>query len=320
MRAYLILTMMSCITTTAFAEIVDRPDHHAPFGVMTDHTHNANEWMVSYRYRRVSMADLRNDHNDVSPKEIPYPVAPTDMTIQMHMLGLMYAPSDNLTLSFMLPHISKKMDHERKVGDDFTTESAGIGDVSVSGLINFFDADGIKAHFTLGLSVPTGSIDREDDGQHLPYPMQIGTGSYMSITGITVTSFFDEWSMGGQWMAFTPLNDNDNDYRVGERFEYTGWLAAQVSPHVSLSARLSYEQWANYNGRDKELAISPSTVPTADPRLRAGYQIDGAVGANIALGGGHRLAAEVEMPIRRELDGPQLERNLVFTLGYQKTF
>ena len=35
---------------------------------------------------------------------------------------------------------------------------------------------------------------------------------------------------------------------------------------------------------------------------------------------GHRLAAEVTVPLHQDLNGPQLSREIAFTLGYQKAF
>jgi hypothetical protein len=34
----------------------------------------------------------------------------------------------------------------------------------------------------------------------------------------------------------------------------------------------------------------------------------------------HRLAAEVTVPVYQDLNGPQLERDYAFTLGYQFSF
>ena len=64
------------------------------------------------------------------------------------------------------------------------------------------------------------------------------------------------------------------------------------------------------------------SLPTKDPNLRAGRRVDALVGVNyVPSGFTHlRLAAEVGMPAYQKLDGPQLETDLVFTLGAQYTF
>jgi len=84
-----------------------RADTHAPIGVMADHTHNAGEWMFSYRFMRMEMDGNKIGHRSVSPdyivNNIPNPcgampatlrVVPLKMTMDMHMFGAMYAPTD----------------------------------------------------------------------------------------------------------------------------------------------------------------------------------------------------------------------------------
>jgi hypothetical protein len=63
-------------------------------------------------------------------------------------------------------------------------------------------------------------------------------------------------------------------------------------------------------------------VPTADPNLRGGTRVDALVGINFVTPDlkSLRLAAEAGAPVYQDLDGPQLETDLVFTLGAQYTF
>jgi len=64
------------------------------------------------------------------------------------------------------------------------------------------------------------------------------------------------------------------------------------------------------------------TVPTKDPNLRGGTRVDALIGINFVTPGLKylRLAAEAGAPVYQDLDGPQLETDLVFTLGAQYTF
>jgi len=69
-----------------------RPDSHAPIGVMGDHTHKKGEFMFSYRYMLMGMDGMLDGSDDISNAEIMnrgYAVTPTEMTMQMHMLGAM---------------------------------------------------------------------------------------------------------------------------------------------------------------------------------------------------------------------------------------
>ena len=86
------------------------------------------------------------------------------MSMQMHVLHAMYAPTDWLTLMVMGMYIEKEMDHITYMGDRGTTrrgsfkvKTDGIGDTSLSGLIRLHD-DGIhRFHLNAGVSFPTGS-------------------------------------------------------------------------------------------------------------------------------------------------------------------
>ena len=115
-----------------------RPDGHAPLGVMGDHTHGKGEVMVSYRYMLMDMDGNRDGTDSLSNAEVlqDFPVTPTNMTMEMHMLGIMYAPSDNLTLMTMIPYVFNNMDHVTRMGVEFTTESDGFGDIQLGGLFD----------------------------------------------------------------------------------------------------------------------------------------------------------------------------------------
>ena len=65
----------------------------------------------------------------------------------------------------------------------FDVNSSGIGDTRVSGLIKLYNGISIKTHFGIGLSLPTGSIDKRDatpvsSDARLGYAMQNGSGTF----------------------------------------------------------------------------------------------------------------------------------------------
>jgi hypothetical protein len=92
-----------------------RPDSHAPIGVMGDHIHEKGEWMLSFRTMTMSMQGNLQGTSSLSPEEIVQTqangfagmpmqpanlrVVPVKMTMQMQMLGVMYAPTDRVTLT-----------------------------------------------------------------------------------------------------------------------------------------------------------------------------------------------------------------------------
>ncbi len=307
------------------------PEGHAPIGVMGDHTHKTGEVMLSYRYMFMSMDGNRDGTSDVSTSEVleDFMVAPTDMDMHMHMFGLMYAPSDTITIMTMVPYIKKSMNHITRMGVKFETESEGFGDIRTTGLIKVYNDHNNHIHLNAGISFPTGSIDEKDDTPAannvvLPYPMQLGSGTFDLLPGVTYLGHKDIFSWGSQITGTIRLGENDNDYTLGNKLEITSWGAAKLNEWFSASARLDWKGWQNIDGADPKL--NPNMVPTADPDRRGGNRLDGLIGLNFinhshnSYLNGHRLALEIGVPLYQDLDGPQLETDWLVTFGWQYAF
>ena len=344
MKTHLFSLTMSLLITTALTASTNaadqhahhhsghdhtRPDSHAPIGVMGDHLMRKGETMLTYRYMMMDMDGNRTGTDSVDVPLTGYMVSPTSMTMDMHMFGGMYAPSDRLTLAAMLPFTSISMDHIRNLdGLPFTTESSGIGDIKLSAIYGLYARPGRDLLFNFAISAPSGSIDERDDiptmppsNAHLPYPMQLGSGTWDIIPGLTYVQLYDSWSWGAQGLFTLRTGSNDNGYTLGNKLDLSAWIAKKVSRYTSLSFRLNGLDQDNIDGSDSKLLPMP-TVPTKDPDLRGGTRVDALAGINFVTPGltSLRLAAEAGVPVYQDLDGPQLETDLVFTLGAQYTF
>lgn len=336
-----------------------RSDGHAPIGVMGDHMHKKGEWMVSYRYMRMFMDGNRIGNDRVTPQQIVTTVpnsnpvvtpggatvvppvlrvVPTQMIMDMHMFGAMYAPTDNITLMAMLPYLRKNMDHVTfgpgagtNVVGGFTTTSEGVGDFKFSGLFRLYDDKTHHVHLNMGVSAPTGSIKERDTifdpfrrtpTVRLPYAMQLGTGTWDLLPGITYTGRAGDLSWGAQYRAEIRLQDeNDQGYAWGDKHMVTGWLAYQWAPWISTSVRTNFTTQDEIDGRDPLIG---GPVQTAHPEFFGGERLEIFGGVNLtgqsgALRG-HRLALEVGGPVYQDLNGPQMEQDWSFMLGWQKAF
>lgn len=314
-----------------------RPDEHAPIGVMGEHAHKQGEWMFSYRAMHMEMNGNRDGTSDESTAEVlaDFVVAPLNMKMDMQMFGVMYAPNDKLTLMVMLPYLELQMDHITRMGAKFTTRSSGIGDVKISSITTLKADHRSKLLVNLGVSLPTGSNTEEGvtpaGKVRLPYPMQLGSGTYDLMPGLTYLVKQDRYSYGLQGIA-TIRTGSDEGYRLGNRLDGSIWAARPITDVISLSARVSAEVWDDIHGSDSRIAqtLSPMgmgpfpSVPTAQPDLRGGKRINLALGANYyfqsGAAKGHRLAAEISAPIHQNLDGPQLEADWTATVGWQRAF
>lgn len=313
---------------------VSRPDGHAPITVMQDHVHKKGEWMLSYRYMNMQMSSSRNGHDNLSNAEVltDFPITPTEMTMQMHMFGLMVAPSDYITLMAMLPFVRNDMAHRNRAGLTFKTHSEGLGDLKLVGLIPILEKVGEeinhKVHLNAGLSVPIGEIDEHAQlpgaglPQRMPYSMQPGSGTWDLLPGITYNGQSENFSWGAQSLFTLRPGRNTIGYSLGNRYEITMWAARRWAKWISNSVGVKYQIWQNIGGRDP--GLTPAMVPTADPKSRGGKRMDFLFGINLMIPEGplkgQRLAFDVGVPFMQSLDGPQLETDWYFTAGYQAAF
>ncbi|MBY8977170.1 transporter [Rhodobacteraceae bacterium NNCM2] len=344
---------MAISTASAHDEKVLRADSHAPIGVMGDHMHKEGEFMFSYRFMGMNMKGNREGTESVSPEEIATTVAnpffgqtgqpptlrvvPTKMNMQMHMLGAMYAPTDWLTLMAMGSYKYNSMDHVTFQGGTgttvlgtFNTKTSGFGDTKLSGLLRLLDNGTHHVHLNLGVSVPTGSITETDDvlapngmrpTLRLPYPMQLGSGTFDLNPGVTYTGKSGGFGWGAQAIGTVRLGRNHEGYSLGDGAEATAWASYSPRPWISFSGRVKGSYLGTIDGQDP-MIVAP--VQTAVPGFQGGKQITLLGGINLVGEEGflrnQRLALEVGVPVYRNLNGPQLETDWSITLGYQIAF
>ena len=327
-------------------------DSHAPIGVMGEHMHNKGEWMFSYRYMYMDMEDSRIGDDEVTPEFIATSVpnrffgtpgqpptlrvVPTEMSMHMHMFGAMYAPSDRVTLMAMLMYQEKSMNHITFAGPagttrlgTFTTETRGMGDTKLSGMIRLFENDTHHIHLNAGFSLPTGDNKKTDavltpmgtrPNLRLPYPMQLGSGTIDLLPGLTYTGKHEQFGWGAQYMA-TVRTGRDEGYSLGDRHDLSSWFSYRWRPWISTSMRVAYYHEGQIDGIDPNI-VAP--VQTADPDNQGGDVVNLYFGLNLAGQHGrlrgHRIAMEAGIPLHRDLNGPQLETDLTLTAGWQYAF
>ena len=350
--AFSIFTLMAG-SALASGEHPQSAIDHAPIGVMGDHYHKAGEVMFSYRFMRMSMEGNRIGTDEVPPEQIATTVpnrffgrpmqpptlrvVPLDMTMDMHMFGAMYAPTDWLTLMAMGMYVTKEMDHLTFQGGmgttvlgEFTTESKGLGDTSLAALFRIFEIPGHKVHFQAGIGLPTGSIGERDQiltpmggtpTPRLPYPMQLGSGSYELLPAATYVAGENDWRIGAQYRATLRITDSAADYRLGDAHQATAWVSYGPAPWIGVSGRATAKTQGRISGID---ALIAAPVQTANPDNFGGDRIDLGVGVNL-MGQtgpikGHRLGVEFNVPVYQDLNGPQMETDWSLTVGWQKAF
>ena len=295
------------------------------------------------------MEGNRKGSKEISEEEILAPkgefaVTPLDMKTEKHVLSAMYGLADRLTIAFMLPYLTKTMEHQitqdlaNKVGHEkFETSVSGFGDAQLS-FVNTLIPHGQKHSLvaSVGFRLPTGSIKKEDyvpvplpeEKRRLPYPMQLGSGSYAFAPSLTYQSYFSFFSFGFQLAGVYTMNRNSKGYRLGDQQEASPWLAFLVSKNFSLSWRVKWQKWKNIKGKDKRIAThTPNgmlrSVPTAQPDLRGGERTLNLLGINFEAKNqknSQRISLEYGTPSSQKLEGPQLGQKSIFVLSLQSTY
>ena len=340
MKSIYFLFLSALLSLTSFAHnepwTASRPDGHAPITVMGDHMHAMGEWMVSYRYMTMDMNGLLDGANDTSANAaatkydfkmsmgggmpmVSAAMLPKEMTMDMDMFGAMHAISDQWTLMCMLNYLDNEMTMQN--GDKM--ETSGLGDLKFGGLYDLARwEDGRRAHLSLGLSAPTGSIDEKSGANIVGYGMQLGSGTWDFHPAITYLGQTENYSYGAQLGGLLRIGDNDQGYTLGDRVDATVWGARKITDSLSASVKIDHTCQEEVEGSHKGISnMQRNMTPAKNPAHQGRDLTSVGLGLNYYFQSGslkgHRIAAEWETPIHQKVNGVQLELDSSWTLGWQ---
>ena len=101
---------------------------------------------------------------------------------------------------------------------------------------------------------------------------------------------------------------------MGDKLELTAWYVRRFGKYVHLAGRLGYLDWGKIDGQDPK--IMPMMSPSGDPDATGGRRLDALLGLT-GVFGMHRLGLEVGAPVYQDLNGPQMETKMIYSVGYQ---
>ncbi|MBA2482987.1 MAG: DUF3570 domain-containing protein, partial [Nitrosomonas sp.] len=313
---------------------------HVPAGVMNGHMlHKAGDFMVGYRfmYGRQAGDMLRGDNATTDQQiveqgcsdEINCRFTPTFMNMYMHMLHVMYAPTDWLNLMVMPNFVDMEMNIRELAGrpppqpgvHEHTGiaghATGGVGDTTISSLIKLFNIPGHRMHLGLGFSAPTGDVDQmlrrifQINGGLIHFGMQLGSGTWDFLPSLTYSGDYRRWSWGAQLNGVKRIEDqNKSGYRLGDIFQATAWSGYRLTNWLSASARGIYTVQGAIQGDFN--AFNGRAGPMDFPANHGGQFWDVGFGINASVPSGkfvgNQLSFEWLQPIRDDVNGFQLER------------
>ena len=131
-----------------------RPDYVFPAGIKGGKNMMSKKLMFGYKYGTMEMDCCKDSTSSVSNdfiKNLGFSMAPTDMTMDMHMFSAMYAVNNKISLMAMISYIEKEMEMVKlsgmNVGNTHKTSSRGMGDLSIAGLYKLSGKSNLKAFY-----------------------------------------------------------------------------------------------------------------------------------------------------------------------------
>ncbi|NOS74663.1 MAG: DUF3570 domain-containing protein [Methyloglobulus sp.] len=329
-----------------------RHHHHSnsPAGVMFDHTlPRSGDFMAGYRYMRSEQAgDMLLGSDPVSLDVVntagcdgkECAVTPNNMTMNMHMLDLMVAPTNWLTLMLMPQWMDMGM--TMTPNPNFTGgghgghgavhdhEIGGIGDTGLYALFKVFDQPRHHLTLSLGGTAPTGDVNitlRKTASnpvydQPIHYGMQLGSGTWDFKPALTYTGNQDKFGWGAQATATIRLEDrNESGFAFGDIFQGSVWGGYQWTNWLATTVRGVYTSQGAIQGASASATIDPNTNlpfvpqhigPFDFPANYGGEFVDLGLGINVNIPSGafagNSLKFEWLQPLHTDYNGYQLDR------------
>ena len=277
---------------------------------------------------KISKVNTMSSPNGASNSSGTYMNAPDSLSMDMHMFGGLYAPSDYLTLMLMGSYNNKEMTTQRMPmagGNKFDVNSSGFGDVRLTFLSKIQDSKKWKNHVGLGMSFPTGSLNERDvtpmsNNASLGYAMQNGTGTYDGFLLINNLNELGKFKVGEQFFFKLPVSGkNDYGYKYGKDIALNLWISYRFFQYFSGSLKINYQYKGEMKGFDNEMNKRMS--PAMDSKNQGFNKVNLGIGLNFVNNSqylkNNRLAVEFLVPIYRDYKGIQMADSFSFVLGWQ---
>lgn len=343
---------------------VDHSHHRhsaAPAGVMFDHTlEQSGDFMLGYRYMRSEQSGdmLFGDQPASFPTvnlqgcgDSECHVAPNYMAMNMHMLDMMYAPTDWLTLMLMPQWMDMEMDMTPLVtnsgnahnhgGAAHSHQTGGIGDTGMYALFKLFDKPNHHINLSLGVTAPTGDVAvtlRKTATNSIPnipihYGMQLGSGTWDFKPSLTYTGEHNAFSWGVQATGTLRLESrNQSGFAFGDIFQgsvwggyqWTNWLATTVRGVYTWQDSISGQYPQMYSHQNGEPYISKHVGPFDKPANYGGQFVDLGLGINVTVPSGvfegNSIKFEWLQPVHTDYNGYQLDRDGALSATWNMMF
>ena len=157
-----------------------------------------------------------------------------------------------------------------------------------------------------------------NEDMKLPYPMQLGSGTFDFTIGGTYKYSTGKVNLGFQPLGTIRTGSNSEGYRFGDQLSMHGWASYDLSNWISFSGRVSGNVQGKIHGKDSELV--PMMAPPANYMNSGGTRVMSYVGSNFSLGSkpgfrNFKFGLEYGIPLYQNVNGIQMSVNSSFIAG-----
>ncbi len=310
--------------------------------VPEDSNLEGDNWSVAYQYKSAEFSGYLEGTADISNEEVlfrpteeartdrNFPVLPTVITQEAHIFTLASTLSEHWRLNISLPYIKQSTDHISIVPgyDTFVITTSGIGDLSVSSRFKLSQATKNAWWLSVGLSIPTGAIDKKGDtpraagDQQLPYTMQLGSGTFdlpLSLSYQNNGKHSFSASLAGTFRT----GSNDRGYRLGNNYMLSGRYRYAFSPQFKAHLGLEAQQSHAIKGQDDTITVDgafPYPASITNPDMFGGTRVSLRTGVSFSRPKSFLLSFDVSKPLYQSLNGPQPGKKWQAGLQVSKSF
>ena len=222
------------------------------------------------------------------------------------MLDLDYGITPRLTVSGSLP--IQFVDGNTPF---LNGKISGIGDISLLGRYKvihpvFKTAPTVSLNF--GFRIPSGSIDKEINGNRIPDRVQIGTGVFHLIVGSE--SFFRtsrKLAFFGSISTRISLDENKYDYKTGNDFQ------------TSIGNSFNFVDWLDLTSQVNFIYIAPNKIKGQTDESTGGKLLYLTPGIQVSTSDNLFFRTQLRFLVYKNVEGLQFlsDQTLVTNVGYR---
>ena len=307
--ALLILLIMLLSTPSGAAEQKKAGKGPKPVGVVNSSNgsvYEKGEYGIVFKYVTYQQDQYYEGNDRVDYKRPVKGEQPgkkcNERIFQQLQMTLRAGLTDRIDARIVIPYFDNEMNRQ-SFKESFSDQNSGIGDLKLIGRYSFLSqkrADRFNLALGLGVKMPTGRTDEEDDqSATLPGFLQTGSGSWDPIVELGAHKVIGRhWFSGYSMFQLTTQGElGDSDYEKPDMFKYNLGYAYAVSRLFDLQMELNGDLKGKAELDGKEQDNSGGHIIYLSP------------GVHFKFNKGMHFDVCVPVPVYRDLNGTQLSED-----------